>query len=972
MMKKFLLFGSILFFIWGCNSTTESYIKYVNPFIGTEGVGHTYPGATVPFGMVQLSPDTRSNDWSACSGYQFVDDSLYGFSHTHLSGTGCCDLGDVLFLPISGAVDEEFVKNPTKVLMDKASEAAQAGYYTVTLADGTKAEMTATERCGVHRYTYPKDGERSLLINLSHMLLNEQIHELEIKQISDREIVGKRYTSGWTPKQPVYFVARFSEPITGLTLYNGDQKTDAKELLNSDVKALVGFEKSDKPVEIYVGISATGYDGATKNIDKEVGNKNFDELLKKAQDKWNEELAKIVIEGATEDEKVIFYTSLYHSLICPIVFSDVDNKYLGMDGEVHQGDAPQYTIFSLWDTFRALHPLFSLLDTERVGDMMQSIVNQGDQFGYFPKWELWGGETDCMIGKHAISVLSEAIVKDIKGFDYEQAYVACKRTLELGTDQYSLYDKYGYIPENESGQGSVSKSLEYAYNDWCMAQIAKKLGKTEDYEHYISKALNYQKLFDGETGFFRGKAINGEFDKGFSLASTDPNFTEATPWQYRHFAPHDAIGLSNLLGGRDSLASSLNALFNAESTEFGAALPDISGLIGQYAHGNEPSHGTAYLYAYSSEPWKTSAITKEVLNTLYKNAPDGLCGNEDCGQMSAWYILTSMGIYPMCPASDQFIITAPLFSKSTIKLANGKMFTTEVKGDRTLPYINKVWLNDKELDRNWITYNDIMSGGTLIFELSDVPNTTRATSDEAVPYSTTTAQKASTPYSPSRIKFFDPQCEVVLAARNAGAKIYYTTDGSQPTDKSTLYIAPLKVTETSEIKAVAYVDGLEKSETMSITAEKADYLKGVDVVPVKNGINFSYYEGNFKRVSDITTVEPKITGVCKDFSTKFEGRAEDHFGFIFSAYFKVNRRDVFRFEIYSDDGSVLYIDDQPVVLNDESHETFKCYGYVALDKGFHKLELKYFDDTFGDNLSISYKGDGHDGPGIPISKLFVK
>ena len=416
--------------LFACSGNKQGLTKYVNPFIGTEGAGHTYPGATMPFGMVQLSPDTRANDWSACSGYQFVDSTLYGFSHTHLSGTGGSDLADILFLPLSGNFDVSYLQEQKQVPMIKSEEKASAGYYSVKLGNGVKAELTATPRCGVHRYTYPAGQGQAILIDLTHFLKEETIHKLELKQISDKEIQGMRFTSGWTDNQPVYFVARFSAPITKFNGWKDNQLIDAKELSGTDIKAIVEFAADNAPLEIVVGISATGYEGANKNINAEMSSPDFDKALAIAEKSWNNELGRIEIKGASEAEMRVFYTALYHAMMCPNLFCDVDNRYLGMDGQIHEGKTAHYTTFSLWDTFRAVHPLYSLIYPEFNSAMMQSLIEKGQQFGRLPKWELWGSDTDCMIGFHAISVLGEAIVKDLGGFDYEEAYQLCKKTMQ--------------------------------------------------------------------------------------------------------------------------------------------------------------------------------------------------------------------------------------------------------------------------------------------------------------------------------------------------------------------------------------------------------------------------------------------------------------------------------------------------------------------------------------------------------------
>lgn len=956
--------------LFACTEPKQVF-QYVNPFIGTEAVGHTYPGATVPFGMVQLSPDTRFDDWSACSGYQHSDTLLYGFSHTHMSGTGGSDLGDILFLPLSGDFDESYLSERKQVSMYKNSETATAGYYSVKLGNEVTVELTATPHCGVHRYTYPA-GERSLLIDLTHYLKEEKIHRLELKQISPTEIQGMRFTSGWTDHQPIYFVARFSAPIRKINGWSNGKLTQDKELHAPDIKAIVEFESGNDPIGIAVGISATGYEGALKNLEAEMPAPQFDKAQKQAVNSWNKEMGRIDVSGATEDEKTIFYTALYHTMICPNLFSDVDHKYWGMDRQVHQGNAPHYTTFSLWDTYRAVHPLYTLLFPEFNADMMRSLVEKGQQFGRLPKWELWGGDTDCMIGFHGISVLAEAIVKDLGGFDYEEAYQICKQTYAAGRDQFPLYEKYGYIPCNETGRKSVSKTVEYAYNDWCMAQIAKKTGHMEDYEFYLKRSENYRNLFDGETGFFRGRENTGRFMEGFEKNYMDNNFTEATPWQYRHYAPHDIKGLTNLLGGRDSLARSLDALFEADTAILGRRLPDVTGRLGQYAHGNEPSHGTAFLYAYSSEPWKTSALTKKILSCFYQNEVHGLCGNDDCGQMSAWYVFASIGMYPMCPGSDEFILTAPEFEQTTIHLENGKTFTIQVKGNREDVYIDKIVLNGKEIDRNYIKYKEIMEGGELVFTLTDIPNKTRGIKEESLPYSMTMENKAPMPYTTGKLQYFPNECTVTLQVRNPEAKIFYTLDGSEPDDHAILYTQPFQLNRSATVKAVAYAEGMSRSETMVMEAVKVNYLPGKKVNPTRRGVAYAYYEGKMKSTADMLQMKPLRSGICSRFAFSELKPAEDHFGVIFKAYIKLDKKDVYQFFLMSDDGSVLLIDGQPVVLNDGSHSSTLAYGKVALDAGFHEVELRYMEDTQGQALMVGITGGGHNSWGAINTITYVR
>lgn len=951
----------------------QKLTKHVNAFIGSEGVGHTFPGATVPFGMVQLSPDTQVDGWSSCSGYQFTDKSLFGFSHTHMSGTGAADLGDILFLPLSGAMDESFLKGQKSMGMLKNTEKASPGYYTIQLENGVKAELTATCYSGIHRYSYPAGKERSLLIDLEHTLKKEKIHKLELKQVSKTEIIGMRLTSGFASNQPIYFVARFSTPIKGFKGWVDGKLTDATSLSGAGLKAMLEFNKGTEPVEIIVGISATGYEGAYKNINSDTKGFGFDQYASKATQIWEKELGKVTLDKSTSaDELAIFYTSLYHTMMSPNIFSDVDHRYYGMDKKIHQGTKPHYTTFSLWDTYRAVHPLLTIIEPKKNAEMMLSLIEKSKQFGRLPKWELWGDDTDCMIGNHGISVLGEAIVKGLKGFNYEEAYQACKKTMNAGRDQLPLYQQYGFIPSNEVGKKSVSKSVEYAYNDWCMAQIAQKLGHTADYKFYLERSKNYRNLFDGQTGFFRGRQNDGVFKKGFRGNYMDDNFTEATPWQYRHYAPHDIVGLTNLLGGRDSLTSSLDKLFNADTAILGRRLPDVTGALGQYAHGNEPSHGTIFLYAYSSEPWKTSVFSREVIDRFYQNSTQGLSGNDDCGQMSAWYVFASLGMYPMCPGSDEFILTAPAFTQASINLPDGKKFTIKVKGDRKNVYIDQIYLNGKQIDRNFIKYAEIMNGGTIEFTLSKTPNKTRGISPKVLPASMTTEQSAPTPYISGDFRNFLDTYSVKLNVRNPQAKMYYTLDGSKPGKHSLEYVKPFTLTKSATVKAVAYVDGMKESDLMTVEASKADFLPG-EIVPILNkGITYEYYEGEMKSTENMLKMKPVEIGTTAAHDIKALKHRQFFYGYIFKSFIKIETKEVYTFYVMSDDGAVVLIDDQPVVLNDGSHSSTLANGNIALDKGYHKLEVRYYQGTESSSLKFGMKGGGVNSWEFPKDIFMVR
>jgi predicted alpha-1,2-mannosidase len=701
--------------------------SYVDPFIGTGGHGHTYPGATMPFGMVQLSPDTRLTGWDGCSAYHFSDDVVYGFSHTHLSGTGCSDYGDILFMPTVGEVmlerggpDDTSTGYCSRFSHER--ESASPGCYSVTLDDyGILVELTATRRVGVHRYTYPETEAANIIIDLAH---RDDVISSGIHFISDTEVEGFRRSRAWAEDQHVYFYARFSKPFSreGITI-GGKLQEGATQAMGKDVKAFVGFETTKgEEIVVEVALSAVDTEGARKNLEAEAPGWDFDAIQSDAQRAWDESLAKIEIDGGTEEQRTVFYTALYHAMIAPNLYMDVDGRYRGMDLEVHEADGYEhYTVFSLWDTYRAEHPLFTIIEPERTVDFLQTFISQYEQGGLLPVWELGANETFCMIGYHAVPVIADAYIKGIGGFDVEKAYEAMKHSATRDHFGLAAYRRYGFIPAGSEGE-SVSKTLEYAYDDWCIAQVALKLGMDEDYAEYIQRAQSYKNIFDPETGFMRAR-MNGGFYDPFDPAEVNFNYTEANSWQYSFYVPQDVEGLIGLMGGRKRFIKKLDELFETSSELTGRGQADITGMIGQYAHGNEPSHHMAYLYSYAGEPWKTQEMARRIMDELYTGGPAGLCGNEDCGQMSAWYVLGALGFYPVTPGSDIYVIGSPIFERAVIDVGNDKSFS--VRAENASPeniYIRSAMLNGERYEKSYITHGDITAGGELVFEMSPKPN----------------------------------------------------------------------------------------------------------------------------------------------------------------------------------------------------------------------------------------------------------
>jgi predicted alpha-1,2-mannosidase len=752
-MKKTKLKGILivitLLLLASC-AEKQDPVSSVNVFIGTGGHGHTFPGATVPFGMVQLSPDTRMQGWDACSGYHNTDSTIIGFSHTHLSGTGIGDYGDILFMPvvdrkILSRGDEKVHGSGYRSVFSKKSEVAFPGYYSVFLNDyGVKAELTATTRAGFHRYTFPESAGSGMVIDLNHTLQFHKNLLLKIKVISDTEIEGIKVTNGWAKYHPVYFYARFSKPFKYGIAVNDTLIDSLSEAEGENIKALLSFSTvKDEKILVKVGISSVDNEGAKRNVGTEIPDWNFDAVVKKARETWNSELNKIRIEGGNDDQKTIFYTALYHSMICPNIFSDSDGRYFGMDHQVHQSDSSlNYTVFSLWDTFRAEHPLLTIINPSRDAEMIRSLLGKYDEGGLLPMWDLASNYTGTMIGYHAVPVIVDAYEKGIRNFNPEIAFKAMVKSSEFDTTGIKTANteilmslmpmaKYynstiGYVPCDKDNQ-SVAKALEFAYDDWCIAKMAKELGKENEYKNYSERALRYKKYFDPSTGFMRGISSTGKWRTPFNPRFSDhtvADYVEGNAWQWTWFVPHDVQGLIGLMGGREKFLMKLDSLFTTDSRIEGEnRSADISGLIGQYAHGNEPSHHIIYFYNYAGQPWKTQKLANQILNTLYFNNPDGLSGNEDCGQMSAWYVLSSMGFYQVAPGDPAYTIGRPLFDRVTIKQENGRDFIIEAKNNSPENiYIQNINLNGTPLETPFFSHNDILNGGVMTIVMGPQPN----------------------------------------------------------------------------------------------------------------------------------------------------------------------------------------------------------------------------------------------------------
>ncbi len=752
-MKKFPLY-IFLFFTFNLAAFAQSNdpAKYVNPFIGTDGHGHTYPGAVLPFGMVQLSPDTRLNGWDGCSGYHYSDTLIYGFTHTHLSGTGCSDYGDILLMPTTGAISVNNAEYASS--FSHKNEISEPGYYSVILNKyKIKAELTATKRTGIHRYTFPTTSS-NIIIDLKH---RDLVIDSYIEFVGDNEIRGYRISNEWAKEQHVYFVARFSKSFSKKGIYVNEQlPANSEKASGKNIKAYVSFNTvANEQLVVMVGISGVSIEGALKNLESETTGLTYEKAKENAKLEWNKELSKIEIETSSEADKKTFYTSLYHAFLNPNIYNDVDGSYRGTDLKIHNSkEFDNYTVFSLWDTYRATHPLFTIVQQKRTNDFINTFLAQYEYGGYLPVWELSGNETYCMIGYHSVPVIADAFIKGINGFNTEKALQAMQKSASQNKFGIDIYEKSGFVPSDFEHE-SVSKTLEYAYDDWCIAQMALKMGKTDLYKTFIKRAQYYKNIFDSGTGFMRAK-YNGGWYKPFEPTEINNNYTEANSWQYSFYAPHDISGLIKLYGSKEILEKKLDELFSTESKLSGREQVDVTGLIGQYAHGNEPSHHIAYLYDYVNKPWKTQELVNKICREQYSPSADGLCGNEDCGQMSAWYVFSSIGFYPVCPGQQQYAIGTPGFDKVLINLENGKKFSIVAK-NRTKEnfYIQSATLNGKPYNKSFINHDDIMNGGEIVFLMGSSPNKLWGTGENDSPSTEITdIQLLRVPYISDNVKAF--------------------------------------------------------------------------------------------------------------------------------------------------------------------------------------------------------------------------
>lgn len=713
---------------FSCSSPDQGidsgWVQYTNPMIGTDFTGNTYPGAQAPFGMVQLSPDNGLPGWDRISGYFYPDSTIAGFSHTHLSGTGAGDLYDISFMPVTWPIKEADSPLGIYSTFSHNDEAASAGYYRVLLKDyNINVELTATERCGIQRYTFP-EANSSIILNLKKAMNWDFTLDTHIEVVDSRTIRGYRHSMGWSPEQHVYFQTRFSRPFDSFEMDTSAIITMDKGRIGTATIARFNFNThKDEEILVTTALSGVSMEGAALNMEKEAPKDDFDYYYQQAVKKWDNQLGKIEVSSEDGDLKTVFYTALYHAMLAPTLYSDVDGKYFGPDGKIHQAeDWDNYSTFSLWDTFRASHPLFTYIEPERVNDMIESFLHFYEQSGALPLWNLYGWETNMMIGYHAVPVIVDAYLKGVGNFDAEKALEAC--IASANRDDYhgiGFYKTHGYVPSDKENW-SLSKTMEYAYDDYCIAKMAEAMGKSEIAETFYRRSQNYKNTFNPASSFMQPRDSKGNFMDNYDPEEYIEDICESNGWQYYWYVPHDIDGLISLTGGVERFGERLDSMFTYEPTDR-TKLPIFStGMIGQYAHGNEPGHHIIYLFNRINQPWKTQKYAAEVMRSLYTNEPSGLCGNEDCGQMSSWYVFSALGFYPVDPISGRYEIGSPLFPEAKLHLGNGKTFTiiAHNAGEEN-PYIQSVHVNGKPYDKSYITHQMIMQGDTVSFEMGNQP-----------------------------------------------------------------------------------------------------------------------------------------------------------------------------------------------------------------------------------------------------------
>lgn len=891
--------GAILF---SCSQeASKTPFEHVNPFIGTGGHGHTFPGATMPFGMVQLSPDTRLEGWDGCSGYHYTDSVVYGFSHTHLSGTGIADYADVLLMPYTG---ETFYNNGADGMPGygspflKEAEVAQPGYYAVNLeADDIAVQLTTGKRVGFHQYDFNGTKDRQLIVDLAH---RDEVLESKLIQVNEYELSGYRHSKSWAQKQYLFFRIIFDQPIQSMEFGESDQ----------GMKASLAFGEGDQ-LKVKVAISAVDEEGAKQNLAAEISDWDFEKARQDARLAWEEQLNKVNVEGGSDQQMEVFYTALYHTMIAPNLYHDADGRYRSTDLEIHQDtDFTNHTVFSLWDTYRSTHPLYTIIERERTTDFIQTFIKQYEFGGRLPMWELAGNYTDCMIGYHAVPTIADAYMKGIGGFDAEKALesmIHSSMQNRLGIDEFRAS---GYIPSDVEAE-SVSKTLEYAYDDWTIAEMANQMGKPDIAAVYYQRAQNYKNVFDPSTGFMRARNNNRWFYP-FEPAEVNFNYTEANSWQYSYYVPQDVETWIELQGGDEAAEQKLDDIFAASSETKGRDQADITGLIGQYAHGNEPSHHIPYLYNFVGRPDKTQKLVRQIMDELYSNEPDGLSGNEDCGQMSAWLVMSAMGFYPVAPGSTDYILGSPWFQKATINLENGKQFVIEAPDNSNKNvYVSSVQLNDTSHPYSYINHQTLMDGGKLSFVMQSEPSSF-GTEKASRPTSKIDVEAIAIPALQTGDHAFMESTQITLSTPTNDANILYAfTAGGEPSE----YTEPFDIDRSTDLYVWA-----EKGGKESLRAKSSFYK-----IPEKRSISLgTEYANHYTAGGDMALIDFIRGG--KDFRT---GSWQGYEGIDIEAIVdmgKVGNYDVAKIGFLQDENAWIFMPTEVQFFVSDDGENFTELG----------------------------------------------
>ncbi len=970
----YCLILSFPFLLTSCQQspTIQDLVPYVNPLIGTESVpafsnGNTYPAVARPFGMTAWTPQTGEERWI----YTYESKEIQGFRATHQPSPWMGDYGQFSIMPALGRLLLDDRERASE--FDHGSEESGPDYYSVILArDSIRGEMTATTRCGFMRFTMPEHYGAYIIVDAG-----KQDGEMRL-DVKNQRIYGiSRTNSSGVPENfGSYFVIEFNKPFNDYGVSSGPRPFPMRtELKSQDVCAYVNFPtKQNDQITLKIGTSFISHEQALLNLQQEIGERTFDEVRRESAGIWNSELNKIAIESASEDQKTTFYTAFYRALLFPRIFHEMtaDGKqrhYSPYNGEVLDG--PLYTDNGFWDTFRAVFPFFSILYPDRSNEIIEGLLNAYREGGWMPKW-MSPGYRNVMIGTHTASVIADAYAKGIRDYDVEQAYEAIRKDAMTvshkpgtGREGVAWYDSLGYVPSDIISE-ATARTLEFAYGDFCVAQMAAALGKAEDAEYFKQRSMNYANVFDAKNGFMRGRFANGDWRPDFSPIEWGGPFTEGSAWHYTWSVMHDPQGLINLYGGRDNFVAKLDAVFDTppdfDMGSYGYEIHEMTEMVaanmGQYAHGNQPVHHLIYLYLYAGEPWKTQQRAREIMTKLYGPGPDGLAGDEDNGQMSAWYLLSALGFYSVSPGYPQYMLGAPLFDRAVVYLPSGKTLTINAENQQlNHPYVASLSVNGANHDANWIDHRTLVNGATLDFVMSATPNRERGTSAASFPPSLTEGDGVSIPILKSDAAYFLERIQLEMECLTPGAEIRYTMDGSIPTKNSPLYSGSLNIDATMKIQARAFKDGLLPSAVVYRQLELAVIQKPAAVSGLRRGFSYGQYRGTWSVVPPFDTLEPVKTGRAKTLdATMLKG--EDDFGIAVNGYVRIPQDGIYRFYTTSDDGSVLRIGDRVVVNNDGLHGPRESYGDIALAKGYHPLTAGYFELGGGELFEMHISGPG--------------